>query len=50
MFLNPLVLLFFSKYWGGKYIMAPPNQIIGRAMAPLIAPPMLMYYLASTRA
>jgi len=34
MFLNPLVLLFFSKYWGGgKYIMAPPNQIIGGAMA-----------------
>jgi len=39
MFLNPLVLLFFSKYWGGaKYIM-PPNQIIGGAMAPLPPPP-----------
>jgi len=41
MFLNPLVLLFFSKYWGSKYIMAPqPNYWRGHdPLAPLSRPP-----------
>ena len=42
MFLNPLVLLFFSKYWGAKYIMPPqPNYWRGHGPpGPPIAPPM----------
>ena len=41
MFLNPLVLLFFSKYWGVANTLWPPNQIIGGAMAPYPPPPIV---------
>ena len=41
MFLNPLVLLFFSKYWGANTLCPPePNYWRGHGPpAPPIAPP-----------